>query len=236
MNLKPKSRVFPVLYLLAFVLLLGSCSTPRASVATNTAPMSAADTPTVAPAVPTDTPEPPTKTPVPPTDTPVPPADTVVPPTNTPAPPTDTPAPPTDTPVPPTPTDVPVAELDAESLVQERCSECHSLTRVEQSNKNEEQWSATVKRMVGKGANLSPDEQAAVIIFLAEMYVAAPALDALALIQDRCTVCHTLSRVEQASKSDEQWAATIERMIGKGAKLTAEEQLAVVEYLAKAYP
>jgi cytochrome c5 len=60
--------------------------------------------------------------------------------------------------------------LDGQSLVQERCTECHSLGRVTGAQKTEEEWRTTVQRMVGKGANLNSDEQEAVIQYLTETY------------------------------------------------------------------
>ncbi|MDH7486848.1 MAG: hypothetical protein QHJ81_11295 [Anaerolineae bacterium] len=62
-----------------------------------------------------------------------------------------------------------------------------------------------------------------------------PALDGEALLKERCTGCHGLSRVEQARKTETDWKKTVERMVGKGAALTAEEQAAVIKYLAETY-
>jgi len=57
------------------------------------------------------------------------------------------------------------------------------------------------------------------------------ALDGNALIDERCTVCHSRERIDQAQKSPEEWAATVDRMIGYGAQLTPEERQAVIDYL-----
>jgi hypothetical protein len=54
-------------------------------------------------------------------------------------------------------------------------------------------------------------------------------LDGQALVQERCVSCHDLGRVEQVGK-------TVERMVSKGANLSAEEQERVIEYLAEEYP
>ena len=91
------------------------------------------------------------------------------------APPTEAPTatevPPTEA---PTATEVPPTEepatLDGQSLLQERCTGCHDLGRVERSEKTEEEWKATVERMVGKGAQLDEAEQELVIKYLAETY------------------------------------------------------------------
>ena len=86
--------------------------------------------------------------------------------------PTATEVPPTETPV---PTEAPATEEapptpDGKTLLQERCTRCHDLGRVERARKTEEEWKATVERMVGKGAQLSQADQELVIRYLAETY------------------------------------------------------------------
>ena len=56
-----------------------------------------------------------------------------------------------------------------------------------------------------------------------------------ALLNDRCTKCHSLDRVTSAKKSAGDWEKTVTRMVGNGAKLTSEEQKVLVDYLAKTY-
>jgi predicted small secreted protein len=62
------------------------------------------------------------------------------------------------------------------------------------------------------------------------------ALDGKTLVEERCTKCHGLDRIESIGKTREEWETTVKRMVGKGANLNAEEQAAVVEYLAETYP
>jgi cytochrome c5 len=70
-----------------------------------------------------------------------------------------------------------------------------------------------------------------------EQKEAAPAaLEGKTLLQERCTKCHDLGRVEQAKKTEEEWKATVERMVGKGAQLNQAEQEQVIQYLAETYP
>ena len=61
------------------------------------------------------------------------------------------------------------------------------------------------------------------------------ALDGQALLNERCTKCHSLDRVEAASKTADEWKTTVARMVGKGAKLSAEEQAVLLDYLAKTH-
>jgi len=61
-------------------------------------------------------------------------------------------------------------------------------------------------------------------------------LDGQTLLQERCTVCHTLDRVTSAHKTADQWKTTVGRMVGKGAQLDAQEQQTLIDYLAQTYP
>lgn len=55
------------------------------------------------------------------------------------------------------------------------------------------------------------------------------------LVQDRCTGCHGLERTTSASKTQQEWEATVARMRGLGAELTDAEAQTVVDYLAETY-
>lgn len=55
------------------------------------------------------------------------------------------------------------------------------------------------------------------------------------LLEARCTACHDLGRVRSAAQTAEQWEATVQRMVSKGARLTEQEFASLVEYLAENY-
>ena len=55
------------------------------------------------------------------------------------------------------------------------------------------------------------------------------------LLQDRCTECHTLSRVENAEKTRDEWTRTIDRMVTIGAELNSEERVILLDYLEANY-
>jgi cytochrome c5 len=59
---------------------------------------------------------------------------------------------------------------EGETLVQERCTECHDLARVESASKDRAGWEENVTRMVAKGAELNEEEQAIVVDYLTEAY------------------------------------------------------------------
>jgi mono/diheme cytochrome c family protein len=59
-----------------------------------------------------------------------------------------------------------------------------------------------------------------------------PASDGDALVEEKCTVCHSRVRVDSAAKSYEEWQATVDRMRRNGAQLTDEEAATIVDYLS----
>ena len=62
------------------------------------------------------------------------------------------------------------ASLDGETLLQERCTECHALSRTTSARKSAEEWEDTVVRMIDHGANLNDEEQAVLVDYLAQTY------------------------------------------------------------------
>jgi cytochrome c5 len=59
---------------------------------------------------------------------------------------------------------------DGAALLEERCTACHGLERTTQAQKTRGEWEQTVTRMVGYGSELTEDEQATLIEYLAETY------------------------------------------------------------------
>ncbi|MEE8640656.1 MAG: hypothetical protein V3T41_09630 [bacterium] len=56
-----------------------------------------------------------------------------------------------------------------------------------------------------------------------------------ALLETRCTVCHTLERVHKKKAARAGWEKTVDHMIKKGAKLDDAEREAVMEHLTATY-
>lgn len=57
-----------------------------------------------------------------------------------------------------------------------------------------------------------------------------PGLD---LINKNCSGCHTTATIFSQRKSADDWAATVQLMVDRGAELKPEEQDAVIDYLTK---
>ncbi len=58
------------------------------------------------------------------------------------------------------------------------------------------------------------------------------ALDGASLVQERCSVCHPLARVESSRHTAAEWKTIVDTMISRGAQLTPSEETVVVEYLS----
>jgi hypothetical protein len=72
-------------------------------------------------------------------------------------------------PEPAQPEEQPVS-IDGETPLQDRCTECHALSRTTNAKKSAEEWERTVARMVGHGANLNDEEQMVLVDYLAQTY------------------------------------------------------------------
>ena len=63
----------------------------------------------------------------------------------------------------------------------------------------------------------------------------APAEDGEALLEARCSQCHSADRAKQVTKTRDEWDQTVTRMIDKGAQLTEAEKTVLVDYLTDTY-
>jgi hypothetical protein len=70
----------------------------------------------------------------------------------------------------PSNTPAPTTILDGATLVQERCSVCHPLARIERTRYSAADWQTIVGLMVSRGAQLSPQEEAKVVSYLATTF------------------------------------------------------------------
>lgn len=64
----------------------------------------------------------------------------------------------------------------------------------------------------------------------AQVPPAGPALD---LINKQCSACHTTATIFSQRKSADDWAATVQLMVDRGADLKPDETDTVIDYLAK---
>jgi hypothetical protein len=55
------------------------------------------------------------------------------------------------------------------------------------------------------------------------------------LMQDRCSVCHSITRISSAHKTAAEWTTTVQRMVSLGAQLNQQEQQTLIDYLTATY-
>jgi len=59
---------------------------------------------------------------------------------------------------------------DGQTLMQQRCTVCHSSARITSAQKTTTQWKQTVDKMINHGAQLSPAEEQTLVNYLAQTY------------------------------------------------------------------
>ena len=57
-----------------------------------------------------------------------------------------------------------------------------------------------------------------------------------ALISEKIGSCHMLNFILRQNKTREEWSVTIDRMIGKGAQVNAEEKVLIIDWLVSRNP
>ena len=119
--------------------------------------------------------------------------------------------------------DMPPTAIDmklAAGLMENRCSRCHTLDRVAGSRKDARGWLSTVDRMRAfPDSGISDEDSRIIVSYLVSRMVpkgssAATTMEvARALVDQRCSRCHSLDRVYKTAKTPEEWGATVARMI-----------------------
>lgn len=133
----------------------------------------------------------------------------------------------------------------AAATMRERCSACHNLDRVVGARKDARGWLATVNRMREMpAAGISEDEVKTIVLFLASQSPQPPTEQgarfavARALVNQRCSTCHSLDRVYKAAKTPAEWRDTVAEMIsnaqsdGNGGTFQPGEDKQIVDFLS----
>lgn len=140
---------------------------------------------------------------------------------------------------------LPPMQLDvtaAAALMQQKCSKCHTLDRVVGAMKDAQGWAATIARMEARPDSGITDADARTIAaYLASRMTPAngstPLAVARALVDQRCSRCHTLERVYSGSHTRAEWQAIVARMeqhaAGSSGMFRPGEAQQIVDYLAQ---
>ncbi|MBM4065049.1 MAG: hypothetical protein FJ266_05325 [Planctomycetes bacterium] len=126
-------------------------------------------------------------------------------------------------------------------LYEEKCSKCHTLERVFAEHKTEEGWRACVARMIQKSPFWITEEMGKqivdeitgrrkdAIIFTPQKKTYA---DAHLLFIDRCTRCHSTTRILRENKTNEEWRETVLRMRDNAPEQFSDDDIPVlIEFL-----
>jgi cytochrome c5 len=160
----------------------------------------------------------------------------------------------------------PQADIDkGRATVTQVCVGCHdggAIGRmVAVRKKTADEWRDTVYRMIGRGAQVLPDEIEPLTAYLtvaggqgraaatSATQSAAPAEgggrrgrpaaagdaaaggDATAILAQRCQLCHDLAMATTKPATTESWASIVDRMVKLGAPVTPAEHQTLIEYL-----
>jgi cytochrome c5 len=133
--------------------------------------------------------------------------------------------------------------------VGQACTGCHEniLRVVDLHRKSEAEWRRTVYSMIGRGAQIFPEEIEPLTAFLtsiagrdrprpsaatqAAQARTAPAGEGGAILQRQCTRCHALD-VVAGKPAGTDWKAIITRMRSYGAELTPGDEATLLGYLS----
>jgi ferredoxin-NADP reductase len=130
----------------------------------------------------------------------------------------------------------------AAALMQQKCSKCHTLERVVGAMKDAKGWAATIARMEARPDSGITDADARSIAAyltsrLSPANGSAPMTVARALVDQRCSRCHTLERVYSGSHTRAEWQAIVSRMeahaAGSAGMFRPGEAQQIVDYLAQ---
>jgi hypothetical protein len=135
--------------------------------------------------------------------------------------------------------------------VGQACVQCHNLRFLTLEPRSEERWRKTVYEMIGRGAQVKPDEIEPIVSYLtasfgpsspASQTAAAPAAAGTgalpegagrAVLTSRCGQCHAVTTVTSARHTKQEWAETLQKMRVLGVNLGADEQNTLTAYLAE---
>ena len=152
------------------------------------------------------------------------------------------------------------ADLEkGKTAVTQICVGCHDggaiMRMVAVRKKTADEWRDTVYRMIGRGAQVFPDEIEPLTAYLTaaggqgslQSAGGGPAAarrrgraaeaattaddDATAILARRCQLCHDLAKATTKPATAERWDAIIDRMVKLGAAVTPAEHQTLIAYL-----
>ncbi len=121
-------------------------------------------------------------------------------------------------------------DAPARKTVETACASCHSLDLITEKKWDRDQWRRSVLAMVSLGARLTDEQASEVISYLAKNFGKKDR--GRELVEDVCTYCHGLQKLQGQQLSREEWHDLIKGMIFEGAPVTDDEMSLILDYLA----
>ena len=127
--------------------------------------------------------------------------------------------------------------IEFQRILNTKCSQCHPRARIEQAMQRGDEFEVILQKMLRFGARLTSKEQEVLGIFwtgtpepVSRSVAATPPVtqDPLgeyrAVLESRCTGCHSLERVEKAMQEGRSLDELVEMMRKRGAIISPAEQ------------
>lgn len=138
--------------------------------------------------------------------------------------------------------------IEYQRILDSTCSQCHPRARIEQAIARGENFAVVMEKMIRLGAKVSTHEQQVLGVFwraeksekmpqpeVAATVTADPLGEYRAVLQSRCTGCHSLERVEKAMAEGRSLDELIEMMRKRGAIVTEADKNALDPFWGSPY-
>src|SRR5262245_66598191 len=121
----------------------------------------------------------------------------------------------------------------SERVLNTACTACHDLRKIQTKALDADAWGKVVNSMVEKGAKVDTPDIPMLVSYLEDNFGPLPEGAGKEIVLNKCTVCHDLKRVRQHLASPEEWADLLGAMENEGLRISEEEYIAVLRYLAR---
>jgi len=130
-----------------------------------------------------------------------------------------------------------IDNAEAQRIIQDRCTQCHTSERLEQAMQRGDNFDEIMTKMIRLGAKIDSKEQEVLGIFWSaqqnshnddssqsQTVASDPLGEYRAILDRRCTGCHSLDIVEKAMMEGRSLNELVEMMRQRGAIVTPQEK------------
>lgn len=120
-----------------------------------------------------------------------------------------------------------------EKIVNTTCISCHDIRKIQTQAFDADAWKEIVNSMIQRGAKVEKEDIPFLVSYLEDEFGPMPDGEGKEVVLNKCTMCHDLKRVRQHFASPEEWADLLGSMENEGLRISNEEFVAVLKYLAR---